>query len=125
MSADQPHHAPRVLGGPRVEEERGQPASNMTGVRDTLEVTGRTVARLGFGAMRLAGPRIWGPPTDRAQVALAWLLARSPVMCPIPGTSSLAHLDQNIAAATLRLTDQQVTTLTAAANRHTPTAGYE
>src|SRR5438105_3273902 len=33
------------------------------------------------------------------QVALAWLLERSPVMLPIPGTSSLAHLDQNVAAA--------------------------
>lgn len=335
MSADHLHLAPRGLGGPRVEEQRRQPASNMTDVRDTLEVTGRMVARLGFGAMRLAGPRIWGPPTDRAhsvrlarravecgvqhidtadsyglgvveeilrealhpypehlliatkigqvqprpgewvpvghpaflrhqcemslrrlgvdriellylhridptvpfldqlgalkelqdegktahiglsevgldqitaarglieiaavqniynltartwddvvdhctrehipfvpwspvrngalahpgngastatidttattvagtaaeiaaetgstpaQVALAWLLARSPVMCPIPGTSSIAHLDQNLAAATLRLTHQQVTTLTAAANRHTPTAGCD
>ena len=46
-------------------------------------------------------------------------------MCPISGTSSLAHLDQNIAAATLRLTDQQVTTLTAAANKHTVTAGCD
>nr|BFE37778.1 hypothetical protein GCM10010200_100290 [Actinomadura rugatobispora] len=39
----------------------------MTGVRDTLEVTGRTMARLGFGAMRLTGPRIWGPPTNQAR----------------------------------------------------------
>jgi pyridoxine 4-dehydrogenase len=38
------------------------------------------------------------------QVALAWLLARSPVMLPIPGTSSLAHLEENVAAATLKLT---------------------
>lgn len=38
-----------------------------------------------------------------AQVALAWLLARSPVMLPIPGTSSLAHLEENAAAARLRL----------------------
>jgi len=37
------------------------------------------------------------------QVALAWLLARSPVMLPIPGTSSVAHLEENVAAATLRL----------------------
>lgn len=39
----------------------------------------------------------------RAQAALAWLLARSPVMLPIPGTSSLAHLEENIAAASIRL----------------------
>jgi aryl-alcohol dehydrogenase-like predicted oxidoreductase len=38
------------------------------------------------------------------QVALAWLLQRSPVMLPIPGTSSLAHLDDNVAAAKLKLT---------------------
>lgn len=41
------------------------------------------------------------------QVALAWLLARSPVMLPIPGTSSLAHLEQNVAAAKLKLTPQE------------------
>jgi aryl-alcohol dehydrogenase-like predicted oxidoreductase len=38
-----------------------------------------------------------------AQVALAWLLQRSSVMLPIPGTSSVAHLEENCAAATLRL----------------------
>ena len=38
-----------------------------------------------------------------AQVAIAWLLARSPVMLPIPGTGSPAHLEENAAAATLRL----------------------
>lgn len=42
-----------------------------------------------------------------AQVALAWLLRRSPVMLPIPGTSSVAHLEENCAAATLQLTDEQ------------------
>ncbi|MGW1374208.1 aldo/keto reductase [Streptomyces sp. NPDC002446] len=41
------------------------------------------------------------------QVLLAWLLARSPVMLPIPGTGSLAHLEENLAAADLRLTDSQ------------------
>jgi len=40
-----------------------------------------------------------------AQVALAWLLRRSPVMLPIPGTGSLAHLEENIAAAELQLDD--------------------
>ncbi|MEZ5499445.1 MAG: aldo/keto reductase [Steroidobacteraceae bacterium] len=46
--------------------------------------------------------------SDRAislpQAQLAWLLSRSPVMLPIPGTSSLEHLEQNVAAAKLRLT---------------------
>jgi pyridoxine 4-dehydrogenase len=42
-----------------------------------------------------------------AQVALAWLLRRSPVMVPIPGTSSVAHLKENLAASTLRLADDE------------------
>ena len=42
-----------------------------------------------------------------AQVALAWLLHRAPVVLPIPGTSSRAHLEENVAAADLRLTDDQ------------------
>lgn len=41
------------------------------------------------------------------QVALAWLLDRSPVMLPIPGTSSLQHLEQNCAAAKLKLTPEE------------------
>ena len=40
------------------------------------------------------------------QVALAWLLRRSPIMLPIPGTSSTEHLEENVAAASLRLTDK-------------------
>jgi aryl-alcohol dehydrogenase-like predicted oxidoreductase len=49
-----------------------------------------------------------------AQVALAWLLARSPVMLPIPGTSSVAHLEENLAAATVSLSARQVGELTRA-----------
>ena len=41
------------------------------------------------------------------QVALAWLLRRSPIMLPIPGTSSIEHLEQNVAAASLRLSDEE------------------
>jgi aryl-alcohol dehydrogenase-like predicted oxidoreductase len=41
------------------------------------------------------------------QVALAWLLKRSPVMLPIPGTSSIAHLEENIQAASLQLTEEE------------------
>jgi len=42
------------------------------------------------------------------QVALAWLLARSPVMLPIPGTGSAEHLEENIAAAGLELDDEEL-----------------
>jgi aryl-alcohol dehydrogenase-like predicted oxidoreductase len=48
-----------------------------------------------------------------SQVALAWLLRRSPTMLPIPGTSSVAHLDENVAAALVALTDAEVEALTA------------
>jgi aryl-alcohol dehydrogenase-like predicted oxidoreductase len=43
-----------------------------------------------------------------AQVSLVWLLRHSPVMLPIPGTSSIAHLEENVAAAALQLADADV-----------------
>ncbi len=46
-----------------------------------------------------------------AQVALAWLLRRSPLTIPIPGTASVAHLEENMTAADLELTDSDLTTL--------------
>jgi aryl-alcohol dehydrogenase-like predicted oxidoreductase len=45
------------------------------------------------------------------QVAIAWLLQRSPVMLPIPGTSSVKHLEENVAAAKLRLSEAQMKAL--------------
>ncbi len=49
------------------------------------------------------------------QVALAWLLKRSPVMLPIPGTSSIVHLEENVQAASLQLTDEEYLELTGVA----------
>src|ERR1700688_2441431 len=48
---------------------------------------------------------------SRTQIALAWLLRRSPIMLPIPGTSSIEALEQNVAAASLLLTDEDYQTL--------------
>jgi pyridoxine 4-dehydrogenase len=45
------------------------------------------------------------------QLALAWLLRRSPVVLPIPGTSSVEHLEENVAAAGIELTDEEFTAL--------------
>jgi pyridoxine 4-dehydrogenase len=45
--------------------------------------------------------------TKPIQIALAWLLERSPVMLPIPGTSSVAHLEENVRAASLKLTEEE------------------
>jgi aryl-alcohol dehydrogenase-like predicted oxidoreductase len=70
---------------------------------------------------RLAGS---GGPLDElaseldarpSQLALAWLLRRSPVMLPIPGTASVAHLEENLAAASIELSDEQFRRLSAAA----------
>ena len=49
-----------------------------------------------------------------SQLALAWLLRRSPVMLPIPGTSSVEHLEQNVAAAGVELSDEDFAELTGA-----------
>jgi pyridoxine 4-dehydrogenase len=66
---------------------------------------------------RLARP---GGPLDEiaarhdatpSQVALAWLLKHSPAMLPIPGTSSVSHLEENVAAAALELTDEEMAAL--------------
>jgi pyridoxine 4-dehydrogenase len=66
---------------------------------------------LGAGSLAEAGGALGAVARRRqatpAQVALAWLLRRSAVMLPIPGTSSVAHLEENLAAATLRLADDE------------------
>ena len=49
-----------------------------------------------------------------SQLALAWLLKRSPVMLPIPGTSKVSHLEQNVAAAEITLSDEEFETLSKA-----------
>jgi pyridoxine 4-dehydrogenase len=46
-----------------------------------------------------------------SQIALAWLLQRSPAMLPIPGTSSLAHLEENLASTSIRLSADEFRTL--------------
>jgi aryl-alcohol dehydrogenase-like predicted oxidoreductase len=49
-----------------------------------------------------------------SQLALAWLLKRSPVMLPIPGTSKVKHLEENVAAADIELSDEEFDTLSRA-----------
>lgn len=56
------------------------------------------------GAIRRAAERHGATP---AQIALAWLLRRSPVMLPIPGTSSVRHLEENLAAAGVTFDDEE------------------
>jgi len=75
-----------------------------------------------FSAGELAEP---GGPLDRiagghdaspGQVALAWLLARSAAMVPIPGTSSVEHLEENLAAADVQLSEDELAELEGAAD---------
>ena len=103
----------------------------------------RRVGRIGFGAMQLAGPGVFGPPRDRdaalavlrravqlgvdhigisnasradveataSQVALAWLLHRDERILLIPGTSSVAHLEENLAAGEIVLDAEDLAAL--------------
>ncbi|MEU8364578.1 aldo/keto reductase [Nonomuraea sp. NPDC048882] len=63
------------------------------------------------GPIEAVASRLSASPS---QLTLAWLLHRSPVVLPIPGTSSVEHLEQNVAAAGLQLTEEDVAELTAA-----------
>lgn len=62
----------------------------------------------GDGPLQEAASRHDAAPS---QIALAWLLQRSPVMLPIPGTSRVNHLEENLAAAALRLSDEELAAL--------------
>jgi pyridoxine 4-dehydrogenase len=64
------------------------------------------------GPLGAAAKRLGATP---AQIALAWLLRRSPVMLPIPGTSSVAHLEENCAAAKVQIDDDTFEQLARAA----------
>src|SRR5712672_3687343 len=72
-----------------------------------------------LGAGTVAGRLLERISTSRQvkpiQVALAWLLKRSPVMLPIPGTSSIAHLEENVQTASLQLSEQEYLELTGVA----------
>ena len=63
-----------------------------------------TLARPGGPLDAVAGNH---PGATTGQLALAWLLRRSPVIVPIPGTSTVAHLEENLAAADVELTEEE------------------
>jgi len=74
---------------------------------------------LAVGKLAQPGGVLDGPARrlgfTRGQVALAWLLQRSPVMLPIPGTSKVAHLEENVAAAGLSIPPDVIRSLDQAA----------
>jgi aryl-alcohol dehydrogenase-like predicted oxidoreductase len=67
------------------------------------------LARPGSALARIAQ----SPHATASQIALAWLLHRSPAMLPIPGTSSIAHFEENLGAASIRLSADEFRTLAA------------
>lgn len=74
-------------------------------------VNAGSLARPGGPLERIAANH---PGTSTSQLALAWLLRRSEVMLPIPGTSSVAHLEENLGAADIDLTEDEFAALAAA-----------
>jgi len=77
------------------------------------------LARQG-GALDAIARKLQATP---GQVALAWVLKRSPVMLPIPGTSQAAHLDENVAAAAITLSDEDFAALDRQAATASPSGG--
>jgi pyridoxine 4-dehydrogenase len=75
---------------------------------------------LGSGKLSAPGGPLEASPRNsarqRRQISLAWLLRRSPIMLPIPGTSSLEHLEENCAAARVTLSDDMYQELTDSRN---------
>jgi pyridoxine 4-dehydrogenase len=118
-----------------AELERAREIVPVVSVQNRYSVAGRDsepvldrceregLAFIPWGPMRDVGGRrngLIGRVADahgatELQVALAWLLARSPAMLPIPGTSSAEHLEENVAAAALRLSEAEFGELAAAA----------
>jgi pyridoxine 4-dehydrogenase len=118
----------RHIGVSNVTEHELRQAQNLTAIvsiQNRFNVTDRgsdemldlceeeTLAFLPWGPLADADT---GPASDMArrhsatvqQIALAWLLARSPAMLPIPGTSTIAHLEENVAATNIELEPEEV-----------------
>jgi pyridoxine 4-dehydrogenase len=107
---------------------RAQEVAEVVSVQNSYNVADRTsenelrdceqqgiafIAYYPIGAGRLATARVLDEiakshSASAVQVAMAWLLARSPLMLPIPGTSLIDHLEENVGAASLKLGDEDV-----------------
>jgi aryl-alcohol dehydrogenase-like predicted oxidoreductase len=119
------------------EVERAQKTVPIVSVQNRYNVTDRKwentltyceKERIGFmpwapigGNRGLTGPALEKAAKDHGvstiQLGLAWLLHRSPVMLPIPGTSSLAHLEENMAARKIQLSAEEWKTIDSLASR--------
>ena len=98
------------LANRSAEELLDYSAANGIGFIPWFPLATGELARPGSPLAELAARRGATP----SQLALAWLLHRSPVMLPIPGTSSVSHLEDNVAAAGIALSDSEYASLEAA-----------
>jgi aryl-alcohol dehydrogenase-like predicted oxidoreductase len=98
------------LGNRSSEELLDYSAANAIGFIPWFPLATGELAKPGGPLASLADEHEASP----SQLALAWLLHRSPVMLPIPGTSSVAHLEDNVAAARITLTQGEFAALEAA-----------
>jgi aryl-alcohol dehydrogenase-like predicted oxidoreductase len=98
------------LANRSAEELLEYSAANGIGFIPWFPLATGELAKPGTPLAQLAAERGASP----SQLALAWLLHRSPVMLPIPGTSSVAHVEDNIAAAGITLSDSEYAALEAA-----------
>lgn len=115
VGVDQVEAARKVVPVASVQNRYSLTDRAWEGVLDHCERDGRAFLPwfpLGAGRLADAGGAVVEiarrHDATPAQVALAWLLQHSPVMLPIPGTSSLAHLEENLAASSLRLADDDL-----------------
>ncbi len=122
VDVDQIERARRITTIVSVQNRLAADGSDDAEERDALAYCERNTiaylpwAPLGGGSLRAGAfaevARAHGATVN--QVALAYLLQRSPVITPIPGTSSIAHLEENVAAASLTLTGDELAALTRA-----------
>jgi aryl-alcohol dehydrogenase-like predicted oxidoreductase len=98
------------LANRSAEELLDYTAANGIGFIPWFPLATGELAKPGSPLAELAAGRSATP----SQLALAWLLRRSPVMLPIPGTASVAHLEDNVAAAGITLTEDEYAALEAA-----------
>ncbi|MET0495320.1 MAG: aldo/keto reductase [Actinoplanes sp.] len=95
--------SPAATGSAEANSPRTAAASPRAGAAEA-GAAGASAAGASADAAEVIGAVAEELGATGAQVALAWLLAHSPVILPIPGTAKIAHLEQNVAAAALRLT---------------------
>ena len=101
------------IGNRKSEETLKYCEENGIGFIPWFPVAGGELVKTG-GALDEAAKR---HEATVAQLCLAWLLHRSPVMLPIPGTSSVEHLEENVAASTLKLSEDEWAAIEAAAKK--------